>query len=243
MARGGVVLVERCPTGIPGFDAISKGGFVRNSVNVVLGGPGAGKSTFLLQFLWNGVNMFDEPGVYVSFEPDIENIFLDALTFGWDFKDLDRSGKCKFVKFSPKTSIRDIKEELTALVAKHGIKRIALDPISVLTMSLGADKDIRGTIYELTSLLKRLNVTTLLADETVDGGTEEFSLGEEETRTQFMKFLSDGLINFYSSGLGGSSDRAVRITKMRRTNHLRGPIPFEITNSGIEVSAPSQRKK
>ena len=54
-------------------------------------------------------------------------------------------------------------------------------------------------------------------------------------RSQFTRFLTDGVIDLYSSGLGGVSDRAVRIIKMRRTNHSRGPIPMHITNEGIVV--------
>ena len=48
------------------------------------------------------------------------------------------------------------------------------------------------------------------------------------------------IVNLYSSGLGGVSDRAVRITKMRRTNHKRGPVPFKITDDGIKVLGKSR---
>jgi len=39
-------VIDRCPTGIVGFDKICQGGFVRNSDNLIVGGPGSGKSTF-----------------------------------------------------------------------------------------------------------------------------------------------------------------------------------------------------
>ena len=58
-----VGVIDRCPTGIVGFDKICQGGFVRNSDNLIVGGPGSGKSTFLLQFLWNGVSQFNENGL------------------------------------------------------------------------------------------------------------------------------------------------------------------------------------
>jgi KaiC/GvpD/RAD55 family RecA-like ATPase len=90
-------------------------------------------------------------------------------------------------------------------------------------------------IFDLISMLKRMEITVLIADEAFDGNSEEFELGNGNIRTQFIKYLSDGLIGFYSSGLGGTSDRALRIIKMRRTNHTRGPVPFQITNSGIKV--------
>ena len=93
--------IERCPTGIHGFDKLCEGGLVRGSVNSILGGPGAGKTTFLLQFLWNGVHMHNENGLFISFESDVEDIFKDAIPLGWDFSKLDQEGKCKFIKMAP----------------------------------------------------------------------------------------------------------------------------------------------
>ena len=69
----------RCPTGVPGFDDLCDGGFYRDSINAVLGGPGSGKSTFLLQFLYNGVVDYNENGLYVSFEPFVEDIYADGM--------------------------------------------------------------------------------------------------------------------------------------------------------------------
>ncbi|MFZ5955863.1 MAG: RAD55 family ATPase [Nanoarchaeota archaeon] len=228
---------ERCPTGIQGFDKKCEGGLVRNTVNVILGGPGTGKTTFLLQFLWNGVNMFNENGLYLSFEPDIVDIFKDADSFGWDFSGLDSSNMCKFIKFSPKTSLRDMKIELTKLVSRYNIKRIAIDPISVLTsINLEKDEHIRDLIFDLTALLKRLQVTILLANETIGKSEEGIPFDSEYTKIQFIEFLADSLIELYYSGLGGLTDRALRITKMRRTEHTRGPIPFKIKKNGFIVS-------
>ena len=93
-------VIDRCPTGIEGFDKICQGGFVRNSDNVIVGGPGSGKTTFLLQFLWNGVTKFNENGLYCSFEPDILETVKDGSSYGWDFSKLAEQGKIKFLKFS-----------------------------------------------------------------------------------------------------------------------------------------------
>jgi len=225
----------KCPTGIPGFDVLCQGGLVRDSVNVVLGGPGAGKSTFLLQFLWHGFNDFKENGLFISFEPDIEEIFKDGQNYGWDFASLDNKGKCKFIKVSPKINIRILKQELMRSISQFDIKRICIDPISILLMSIKNEALSREYVFDVTSLLKRLSVTVLISDETHDGNIEEYSLGAGESQTESIKFMSDGLVNLYSSGIGGETDRALRITKMRRTDHVRGPVPFKITNKGIVV--------
>ena len=53
------------------------------------------------------------------------------------------------------------------------------------------------------------------------------------------KFLSDSVVNFHETGLSGVSDRAIRVVKMRRTAHVRGPVGMKITNTGIDIIPPS----
>jgi len=229
------VLIERCPTGIEGFDKICQGGFVRNSDNVLLGGPGSGKTTFLLQFLYNGAMKFNENGIYCSFEPDIVETLKDAMAFGWDFAKLNEQDKVKFLKFAPETSIDDLKAELTKLVAKYNIKRICFDPISVLALNINDEGKIREQVFELASLMKRLNVTSILADESIESNNLSGPELGSWSRTDIMKFLSDSVITLHESGLSGVGDRAVRIVKMRRTAHERGPVGMKITDNGIQV--------
>ncbi len=164
MERG---FVEKCATGISGFDKLSEGGFVRNSSNVILGGPGSGKTTFLLQFLYNGSTKYNENGLYCSFEPDVVETLKDAQLFGWDFSKLNEQDRVKFLKFSPRTSIEQLKVELTNIVAKYDIKRVCFDPISVIALGVNDYGVVRESIYELVTLMKRLKVTSILAEEAV----------------------------------------------------------------------------
>ena len=233
MVKG--VITDRCPTGIVGFDKLCRGGFVRQSTNLLVGGPGSGKTTFLLQFLWNGSQLYGENGLYISFEPDILETFKDASNLGWDFQKLDAANKCKLVKMSPNVSQKELSSELMSVVSKYDIKRVCFDPVTVFALSLEREGEIREKIFELSSLLKRLNVTVLLSDE--DGGDILGMLSPSDiTRTNALKFTSDSVVMLHSTGLGGIDDRAVRIVKMRRTNHIRGPVPMEITDAGIKVT-------
>jgi len=236
-----IVPIDRCPTGILGFDKITQGGFVRNSDNIITGGPGFGKTTFLLQFLWNGATKFNENGLYCSFEPDIVETLKDAMSYGWDFTKLNEQDKVKFLKFSPRTSIEDLKGELTRLISKYSIQRVCLDPISILALNLNDEGKIREMIFELSSLMKRLNVTSILADESLENqnliGTDVTNLN----KTDIMKFLCDSVTNLYEVGVAGVGDRAIRIAKMRRTSHIRTLVGMKITFRGIEVYPPEER--
>jgi circadian clock protein KaiC len=228
-------VMDRCPTGIVGFDKMCQGGFIRNSDNLIVGGPGSGKSTFLLQFLWNGATKFGENGLYCSFEPDIVETLSDAMAYGWDFSKLSSEGRMKFMRFSPQTSIEELKAELTKIISRNGIKRVCFDPISVLALNVSEQGKVRQTIFELSSLMKRLKVTSVLADESLEGEGMQSSIEGEWTKTDILRFLSDSVTLFYESGISGVGDRAVRIAKMRRTSHVRKPMGMKIGSKGIEV--------
>src|SRR3989338_5767775 len=195
-----------------------------------------------MQFLYNGVTKYNENGVYLSFEPELDELFKDGLSFGWDFEKLDAKGQVKFARVSPDTDVNELKKELVGMVAKYEIKRISIDPISLFGANEASDAKTRKMLYDLTSMLKRLGVTVLLADETASTDTEEVGISGANARSQYVKFLVDGVIDLYSSGLGGVSDRAVRVSKMRRTNHSRGPIPMQITDDGITMDSSKGKK-
>jgi circadian clock protein KaiC len=233
-------VIERSQTGIAGFDTISQGGFVKNSSNVIVGGPGSGKSTFLLEYLYNGATKFNENGLYCSFEPDILDTLNDAYAHGWDFFKLAEEGRIKFIKFSPETSIDELKNELTRLISQNDVRRICFDPVSVLALNIGEKGKVRERVFDLMSLMKRLKVTSVLADESMESeGTGEFREGEW-TKTDIIRFLSDSVSVFYMTGLAGNSDRALKIEKMRRTNHVRELVGMRVTVNGIEVLSQNQ---
>ena len=225
-------LDERCPTGIKSFDKLCQGGFVRDSINLVTGNAGAGKTTFILQFLYNGAEI-GENGLYLSFEPEVQDLYRDAKKHGWDFENLDKKGKCKVLKMSTKSSVKEIGDKLAALIAKYDIRRVCFDPINVFAVSLQDKSDIRQQIFDLVTMLKKISVTVLIAGE----ADEERENGQTvNDNIVFTKYLVDGVVELYSSGLGGAGDRAIRISKMRGTNHFRGPVEMSIKDNGINIS-------
>lgn len=230
---------DRCPSGIPGFDKISQGGFVRNSVNTLVGGPGSGKSLFLMQFLHEGATKYNENGLYISFENEVNEIFKDAEKMGWDFNLLDMKNKCKFMRISPLTSTYSLKKELQKVVQQYKIRRICLDPVTLFGNGEKDEIRLRIALFEITSQLKKMDVTVILASELTS--IESDTITEADQKTHYIKFLVDGVVEMYSSGLGGITDRAVRIVKMRRTNHTRGPVPLKITDNGLEILADKKK--
>jgi len=231
---------ERLATGISGFDKLTQGGFISDSLNLIIGNAGAGKTTFLLQFLYNGAAKYNEKGLYVSFESNKQNIYRNGLSLGMDFEELEKKGKCMILEFNPDESIKSLQEKLMRIVIENDIQRVGIDPLNVFSLNLPKEVSLRRQLYDFLSFIKNLNVCVLVAGES----DEEFFGGGHKIADEikFSKYLVDSVIELFSAGIGGEGDRALRISKMRMTNHFRGPVAFKITGKGISVSGNNSSK-
>src|SRR5512141_664967 len=82
--------IPKAPTGIAGFDEITRGGIPAGRTTLLVGGPGAGKTVFALETLVNAARDQREPGIFVAFEESSRQIIANAATFGWDLPRLER---------------------------------------------------------------------------------------------------------------------------------------------------------
>src|ERR1700716_411724 len=85
--------IEKCPTGIAGLDQITGGGLPRGRPTLVCGGAGCGKTLLALEFIVRGATLFDEPGVFVSFEEMSEELAVNVRSLGFDLDDLVKRKK------------------------------------------------------------------------------------------------------------------------------------------------------
>ncbi|NOZ77307.1 MAG: hypothetical protein GXO65_06525 [Euryarchaeota archaeon] len=76
--------MEKTPTGIAGLDEMLDGGIPTGYTVLVSGGPGSGKSTFAMQFLTNGKEMYGEDGVYITMDERPSEIDRNFAQYGWD---------------------------------------------------------------------------------------------------------------------------------------------------------------
>ena len=83
-------------TGIPGVDKImGNQGIPRGHSILVSGGPGSGKTTFSMQFLYNGIKEQDEAGLYITLDEEPEDIRKNMSGLGWDLEKLEKQLKSR----------------------------------------------------------------------------------------------------------------------------------------------------
>jgi len=173
--------MERVKTGIEGLDQLLRGGFVPGSSVLVSGSPGTGKTSLGMQFLYNGITLYDEPGFFVTFEEFPEQIYRDALNFGWDLRRLEEEDKLKVLFTSPDLMQQDIQRQeglLPEMMREIGARRVVVDSVSHFQSLAAGPAEFREIIYGLINALKREGMTSLLIREIVE--TEAPGSGSEE---------------------------------------------------------------
>jgi len=219
----------RVPTGIPGLDEMIEGGFKRGSTILVVGGCGSGKSTFSMQYLYNGA-LAGDPGVYVSFEENPVKMKSNFSRFGWDLDGLEKKGKLRIIKIEPREIVNVLKEDYGTIVdaiEDIGAKRIVIDSISTFELMLKDDYDRRDKELNLFEWLCKHDCTSLIVSESEQKPSEH-------SLTGLVAFLVDGVVVLYNVTEGNTRQNAIEILKLRGTKHLKKIVPFTIEN-GIEV--------
>jgi len=218
---------ERIPTGIPGLDELLEGGFIPNSVILISGEAGTGKTIFCTQFIWNALCM-GENGVYVTLQQSPEDIINDVEIFGRDFRKAIETGQVRFVYVEP-TNLKKIIDTILKNVREINAKRLVIDSITLIAECAEKPAELRYNLARLIRELKKMGVTTLLVSEVEEGTNRVSKFGIEE-------YLADGVI-VLKCGIDvvGGKPRSLYIKKMRRTNHDLNTHPFEITERGIRI--------
>src|SRR5438105_9588643 len=85
--------LKKTPTGITGFDEITRGGLPKGRPALVCGGAGCGKTLFAAEFLVRGARQFNEPGVFIAFEETQEELARNVASLGFDLNQLIRQKK------------------------------------------------------------------------------------------------------------------------------------------------------
>ena len=223
--------VKRVATGLVGLDEMLQGGLPIESVILLSGACGTGKSTFAMQFLYYGAAYCNEPGVYVSLEEDPKKLVENMSLFGWDLQKLiDRK---KLIVIKPEVYKFDsIKQIIGDAIEKIGAKRLVVDSYSVLLTYFNDPYEIRNGLVQLDREIKKMNCTAMVISDIKDNSEIFSTTGVEE-------FIVDGVIVLYlikNPAHPYESKRAIAVRKMRATRHPLNLYPFEISGKGVMVA-------
>jgi KaiC domain protein len=223
--------MERVKIGIPGLDQMMGGGLIPGSILAIVGTYGTGKTTFALQFLWEGLT-HGEPGIYISLEEGEDRIYTYMREKGWDV-DQYIGKSLTVLKLEPydfNLAINRIKNELPALIRHFGATRVVIDPISLFEDLFDSDAVRRQEMFRFVDELRSQACTVVMTSET--DKNQSYA-----SRHNLIEYLADTVILLRYARATDQTDvhLTLEVVKMRRSAHSREIKPYEIQQDRILV--------
>ncbi len=226
--------LEKCPTGITGFDEVTEGGLPKNRTTLISGSTGTGKTLLGLDFLIRGATIYKDPGVFMSFEETEEELYKDVESLNLDLKKLVSQKKIiidyvqldrRDLQASGEFNLEGLFVRLDHAINTIGAKRVVLDSIESVFAGVSDLGILRLEIKRLFRWLKEKKVTTLVTGE----------LGNNYTRHGIEEFISDCIILLDNRVKEQIAVRRIRVVKYRGSNHGANEYPFVIDENGLSV--------
>jgi KaiC/GvpD/RAD55 family RecA-like ATPase len=196
------------------------------------GAPGAGKTTLGLQFVYHGVVARGEPGLVITFEESPQQLYRDALNFGWDLRRLVQDGKLNVICITAELLQRylDDPEEMWNLLARGAApRRVLVDSVTHLRQLTTEEVRLREILNLFLHGMRRQGVTALLLQEMEERAGEGIP---------FEEYAVDAVIRLSYVPVqegNGSRQRYLEILKTRGQEHVPGRHSFKFGPGGLHV--------
>lgn len=227
--------LPKAPSGVRGLDEITDGGLPRGRPTLICGSAGCGKTLLAMEFLVRGAVEHGEPGVFMTFEENAEELTANVRSLGFDLAQLAKDEKLliDFVRVErdeiEETGEYDLEGLFVRLghaIDSIGAKRVVLDTIEALFAGFSNAATLRAELRRLLRWLKDKGVTAIVTGERGEG---------QLTRQGLEEYVSDCVILLDHRVIEQISTRRLRVVKYRGSTHGTNEYPFLIDADGISV--------
>lgn len=227
--------LAKSPTSIQGLDEITCGGLPKGRPTLVCGDAGCGKTLFAMEFLVRGAMLYNEPGVFISFEETEKELTANVASLGFDLDDLVKHKKIWLehvhvergeIEQSGEYDLKGLFVHIHHAIESISAKRVVLDTVESLFSALPNPTVIRTELRRLFGWLKKKGVTTIVTGERGNGSL---------TRQGLEEYVSDCVILLDHRVSDQSSIRRLRIVKYRGSTHGTNEYPFLIDEDGFSI--------
>lgn len=227
--------LPKSPTGIVGLDAITGGGLPAGRPTLVSGSAGAGKTLLAAEFLARGAAEFNEPGVFVMFEENTDELLANVRSLGFHLDELVAENKIKLdhvrierseIEETGEYDLEGLFIRLDHAIRSIGAKRVVLDTLEALFAGLPNHAILRAELRRLFRWLKERKITAIVTGEMSEGAITRYGLEE---------YVADCVITLDHRIDRQVSTRRLRVIKYRGSSHGTNEYPFLIGLHGISV--------
>lgn len=220
-------MIERLPSGAEGLDNVLGSGLPANSINLLVGLPGTGKTLLAQQFVFRNATV-ERPAVYVS---SVSEPFEKIIRYGQrlSFFDPEAVGTRVFYDDVGVTALEQgldkVLERLIDLLHTHEPGLLVIDSFKALSSFAESAAAYRRFLHGLAGRLSVRPMTSLWVGE--------YSASELPDVPEFA--VADGVIRLASARHEEREMRVLQVLKLRGSDYLSGSHAYRLSADGLRV--------
>src|SRR3954447_15239807 len=219
--------VERYSSGVAGLDQMTHGGWLRNSIIIVRGPTGSGKTLLAGLYALAGAQR-GERVVYYGFEETRPILLRNYREIGMSMEPYIESGNLKVIcRYPEATSLEDLLVDLRLGLEELKPSLVIIDSISSIEHA-SSEKGFRQFMIGVAAILREYGRSALI--------TQTIAASElAEHTVPYLSTIADAILTLDYSTASYELNRQMRVIKMRGSHHEQHPYRLTIESGGLKV--------
>lgn len=221
----------RVGSGNSNLDQMTSGGIFRDSILLVSGPTGSGKTLLGTTFA-NEACQQGEKVVLFGYEESREQLVRNAESWGMDFPRWERDGLLRIVCLYPEsTGLENHLLQIRRQIEDFRPRRMVIDSLSSMER-VANERTFREFVIGLTSYAKQEEICSLFTST-----TPRLSGGDSITEAH-ISTITDIIILLRYVEIEGVMRRGIAVIKMRGSQHAKEIHEFTISDEGLHIGHP-----
>jgi circadian clock protein KaiC len=218
----------RVSSGVKTLDEMCGGGFFKDSIILVTGATGTGKTLLVSKFIENACSQGDR-AILFAYEESRAQLSRNASSWGIDFEEMEQKGLLKILCAYPESAgLEDHLQMIKTEIAEFKPSRISIDSLSALARGV-SNNAFRQFVIGVTGFAKQEEITGFFTN------TTDHFLGSHSITESHISTITDTILMLQYVEIRGEMSRAINVFKMRGSWHDKGIREYSISDQGPDI--------